>query len=39
MLADRQRIAELLNAYRGEIRAKSPKSFAAWQQNRTEQPR
>jgi hypothetical protein len=38
-LADRQRIAELLNGYRVEIMAKSPKSLATWQQNRTEQPR
>jgi glutamate-1-semialdehyde 2,1-aminomutase len=35
---DKERIADILNVYRGEIRAKSPKSLAVWQQNRTVMP-
>ncbi len=35
---DKDRIAGLLNSYRAEIMAKSPKSFAIWQQNRTVMP-
>lgn len=35
---DQERIAKILNAYRDEIRAKSPQSFARWQQNRTVMP-
>ncbi len=38
MMSDKESIARLLNAYRAEIQAKSPKSFAAWQQNRTVMP-
>ncbi len=30
-----ERIAKILNGYREEICAKSPKSLAAWQKNRT----
>ncbi len=37
-MADNERIAELLNRYRGEILAKSPKSYAIWQKNRTVMP-
>ncbi len=37
-MADKERIAGILNVYRDEIRAKSPKSFAAWQRNRTVMP-
>jgi glutamate-1-semialdehyde 2,1-aminomutase len=35
---DAERIAGILNAYRGEIMAKGPKSLAAWQANRTVMP-
>ena len=35
---DKERIASILNAYRDEIRVKSPKSFSIWQQNRTVMP-
>jgi len=35
---DNGRIAKILNAYRDEIRAKSCKSLAIWQQNRTVMP-
>ena len=35
---DKERIANILNTYRNEIRAKSPKSFSMWQQNRTVMP-
>src|SRR5512135_159900 len=35
---DKERIANLLNAYRGEIMAKSPKSLSSWQANRTVMP-
>jgi glutamate-1-semialdehyde 2,1-aminomutase len=38
MMADKERIAGILNAYRDEIQAKSPKSYAIWQQNRTVMP-
>lgn len=34
----RERIEQLFNAYRGEIGAKSPKSLAVWQKNRTVMP-
>jgi glutamate-1-semialdehyde 2,1-aminomutase len=37
-MADKESIARLLNAYRDEIRAKSPKSLSIWQQNRTVMP-
>jgi glutamate-1-semialdehyde 2,1-aminomutase len=37
-MADKERIAELLNRYRGEILARSPKSYAIWQKNRTVMP-
>ena len=35
---DKERIASLLNSYRDEIRAKSPKSLSIWQENRTVMP-
>ncbi len=35
---DNERSARLLNCYRDAIRAKSPKSLAIWQQNRTVMP-
>jgi glutamate-1-semialdehyde 2,1-aminomutase len=38
IMADRERIVGLLNGYRDEIRAKSPKSLAIWQKNRTVMP-
>ena len=34
----KENISTLLNAYRDEIRLKSPKSFSMWQQNRTVMP-
>jgi glutamate-1-semialdehyde 2,1-aminomutase len=37
-MADKERVATLLNAYRDEIKAKSPKSLATWQKNRTVMP-
>jgi glutamate-1-semialdehyde 2,1-aminomutase len=37
-MADRETTTRLLNAYRDEIRAKSPKSYSAWQANRTVMP-
>ena len=37
-MADKERIAEILNAYRDEIRAKSPQSLSVWQRNRTVMP-
>ena len=37
-MVDKERIAGLLNAYRDEIRAKSPRSLSVWQQNRTVMP-
>lgn len=37
-MADKESITRLLNTYRGEIQAKSPKSYAIWQQNRTVMP-
>jgi glutamate-1-semialdehyde 2,1-aminomutase len=37
-MADKERVARLLNAYRDEIRAKSPKSLASWQKNRAVMP-
>jgi glutamate-1-semialdehyde 2,1-aminomutase len=37
-MADKEQVASLLNAYRDEIRAKSPKSYSIWQQNRTVMP-
>jgi glutamate-1-semialdehyde 2,1-aminomutase len=37
-MADHERIAEILNAYRDQIKAKSPKSYSIWQQNRTVMP-
>jgi glutamate-1-semialdehyde 2,1-aminomutase len=37
-MEDKERITNLLNTYRGEIMAKSPKSLAIWQQNRTVMP-
>jgi glutamate-1-semialdehyde 2,1-aminomutase len=38
ILDDKERITRLLNAYRAEIRAKSPKSLTIWQENRTVMP-
>lgn len=35
---DNERIANLLNAYRGEIMAQCPKSLSIWQANRTVMP-
>ncbi len=35
---DKERIANILNMYRGEIMAKSPKSISIWQKNRTVMP-
>ena len=35
---DKEKIAKILNTYRDEILAKSPKSFAIWQKNRTVMP-
>jgi glutamate-1-semialdehyde 2,1-aminomutase len=37
-MADKERIAALLDGYREEIRAKSPKSISIWQQNRAVMP-
>src|SRR5512145_3264281 len=37
-MADKERIAELLNRYRGEILARGPKSYAIWQKNRAVMP-
>ena len=37
-MADKEGIARILNAYRDEIRTKSPKSHSIWQQNRTVMP-
>src|SRR5512136_3084371 len=37
-MMDKETIAGILNAYRQEILAKSPRSFAIWQQNRTVMP-
>lgn len=37
-MADKERVAAILNGYREEIRAKSPKSHAIWQRNRTVMP-
>ena len=37
-MTDQERITRLLNGYRDEIRAKSPKSLAIWQKNRTAMP-
>jgi glutamate-1-semialdehyde 2,1-aminomutase len=37
-MADKERMARLLNAYRDEIRARSPKSLSIWQKNRTVMP-
>lgn len=37
-MADKETTANILEAYRDEILAKSPKSFAMWQQNRTVMP-
>jgi glutamate-1-semialdehyde 2,1-aminomutase len=37
-MADNERTANILNGYRAEIQAKSPRSFAIWQQNRTVMP-
>jgi len=34
----KENTSTLLNAYRDEIRLKSPKSFSMWQQNRTVMP-
>ena len=38
MMADQETVARLLNSYRDEIRAKSPKSLAVWQGNRAVLP-
>ncbi len=37
-VAEKERVARLLNAYRDEIKAKSPKSLATWQKNRAVMP-
>lgn len=37
-MVDKERISMILNAYRDEIRAKSPKSLAVWQDNRSVMP-
>jgi glutamate-1-semialdehyde 2,1-aminomutase len=37
-MLDEERIASTLNAYRAEIMARSPKSLAIWQRNRTVMP-
>jgi glutamate-1-semialdehyde 2,1-aminomutase len=37
-MVDNERIVNILNAYRAEIMAKSPKSLSIWQQNRTVMP-
>ena len=37
-MSDKERIAGILNSYRGEIMDKSPKSFAIWQQNHAVMP-
>ncbi len=37
-MADNERIAKVISTYRDEIRAKSPKSFSIWQQNRSVMP-
>jgi glutamate-1-semialdehyde 2,1-aminomutase len=37
-MVDKDRIAGLLDTYRGEIMAKNPKSLAIWQKNRTVMP-
>jgi len=37
-MTDTENINRLLNAYRGEICAKSPKSLSIWQENRTVMP-
>ena len=38
MMNDKERITNILNAYRGEIMAKSPKSLSIWRNNRTVMP-
>lgn len=38
IVVDNEKISALLNAYRGEIMAKCPKSLTAWQRNRTVMP-
>jgi glutamate-1-semialdehyde 2,1-aminomutase len=38
MVAEKERIAGILNTYRDEIRAKSPKSYSIWQKNRAVMP-
>ncbi len=37
-MADQQAVAQLLNSYRQAIRARSPKSFSIWQNNRAVMP-
>lgn len=37
-MADEERIASILNKYRAEIMARSPKSLSIWQSNRTVMP-
>ncbi len=37
-MTDKERIQGTLDAYRDEIRTKSPKSYSIWQQNRTVMP-
>ena len=37
-MADQERLAALLNRYRDEIRARSPKSLSIWQKNRAVMP-
>jgi glutamate-1-semialdehyde 2,1-aminomutase len=38
IMNDKERITNILNTYRGEIMARSPKSLAIWQKNRTVMP-
>ena len=37
-MVDNERITTLLNAYRAEIMARSPKTLSIWQRNRTVMP-
>jgi hypothetical protein len=37
-MTDHARIVGILNAYRDEIKIKSPKSYLTWQKNRTVMP-
>ncbi|MFO7649767.1 MAG: aspartate aminotransferase family protein [bacterium] len=37
-MGERERVTEILNTYRAEIMARSPRSLATWQRNRTVMP-